>query len=50
MLPRPDRNFLLPGWNHWPTGATEVQVNWIVDLDRTAVRYQQGLVNLQIAF
>lgn len=43
----PDHDLLLAGWNHWPTGAIKVQVNWVVDLDRAQPRYHRVLANLQ---
>jgi hypothetical protein len=46
----PDRDLLILGFNHWPTRATKLQVNWIVDADDTALDRHQALVNLQVGF
>lgn len=46
----PDADLLVLGWNRWPTQASEVQVNWVVDLNDAAPKRHQLLVNLQLAF
>ncbi len=46
----PDGDQLVLGWNRWPTQATELQVNWLVDLADAAPRRHQILINLQVAF
>jgi len=38
------------GFNHWPTKATELQVNYIIDADDNELKYHQWLINLQIVF
>jgi phosphate-selective porin len=38
------------GFNHWPTKATELQVNYIIDIDDNALKHNQWLINLQIVF
>jgi hypothetical protein len=47
---RPDSDRLLLGWNRWPTRATEIQVNWIVDLRAASPKRHQLLVNVQVGF
>lgn len=38
------------GFNHWPTKATELQANYIIDVDDNALKHHQWLINLQIVF
>ncbi len=45
-----DSDLLVLGWNRWPTRATEIQVNWIIDLNDAALKRHQLLVNLQVGF
>ncbi len=42
-------DFLIVGWNIWPTQATEVQVNYLIPTKRGGLRHNQLLVNLQVA-
>jgi phosphate-selective porin len=38
------------GYNLWPTGATELQINYIIQTKNSALKYNQLLVNAQFAF
>ena len=43
-------DWLIWGVNVWPTGTTELQVNYIVDIDDSGMKHHQVLVNTQIVF
>ena len=43
-------NELVLGMNVWPTGATEVQINYVVNPDDADIDRNQVLLNAQIAF
>ena len=43
-------DLVLCGVNYWPSGATEVQINYIVDTDDTDIEHHQVLINVQIVF
>ena len=45
-----ESDWLIGGVNVWPTGTTEVQVNYIIDLDDRDMEHHQVLVNTQIVF
>lgn len=45
-----DSQLLVFGLNWWPTGATELQFNYIVDADDAALDHHQLLINAQVAF
>lgn len=44
------RQDLILGLNAWPTGATEIQVNYLIDPDDAAWENHALLVNFQIGF
>lgn len=48
-VPGDERTLLIPGWNLWPTSATELQVNAVLPLEGFNGD-PQLLVNLQLAF
>ncbi|RMF60690.1 MAG: hypothetical protein D6748_03560 [Calditrichaeota bacterium] len=41
---------LIFGYNLWPTGATEFQVNYIINTDDSGLKRHQLLINAQIGF
>jgi hypothetical protein len=43
-------DWIVLGFNHWPTKATELQVNHIIDVDDVTLEHNQWLVNLQVVF
>jgi hypothetical protein len=43
-------DWVVLGFNHWPTKATELQVNYIIDVDDNDLKHHQWLVNVQIVF
>lgn len=45
-----DSQLLILGVNWWPTGATELQFNYVIDTDHTAPDNHQLLINAQVAF
>jgi len=50
LVENPDSDWLILGVNYWPTGATELQVNYIVDIDSSDFDHHQVLVNVQVVF
>lgn len=48
--PGPTGRFVVLGYNVWPTSATEVQVNYLIDADDAALDHHQLLVNFQLGF
>jgi len=44
-----DSDFYIIGYNYWPTQATELQVNYIIDSEQTEFKYHWFLINLQIS-
>ena len=44
-----DSDFYIIGYNFWPTQATELQVNYIIDSEQTEFKYHWFLINLQIS-
>lgn len=44
------RESVILGLNVWPTTVTEVQVNYLVDTDNTALENHELLVNFQLGF
>ncbi len=42
-------DWLILGLNVWPTGVTEMQINYVVDLEKSSVKNHQILFNSQIA-
>lgn len=44
------RDLLVFGFNAWPTRATEIQVNYLVDTDDAAFDHHRLLVNFQVGF
>ncbi len=45
-----DTHLLILGYNYWPTQATEVQVNYIVNTKRPELNSHQILLNAQFSF
>lgn len=45
-----ETDFLIFGYNLWPTQATEIQINYIIDTDNSAIKHHQLLVNAQVGF
>lgn len=43
-------DWVVLGYNLWPTLATELQVNYIIDVDDSDFKHHQLLLNLQVAF
>jgi len=43
-------DLLILGINYWPTGVTEIQLNYIIDTDHSDLKYNQILINAQIVF
>ncbi len=43
-------NLLIFGFNFWPSSASELQANYIINTDDTPIEHNQFLVNAQIAF
>ncbi len=43
-------DWMVAGVNFWPTGVTEVQLNYIVDMDELDPGKNQLLINAQVAF
>lgn len=48
--PAAARDLLIFGFNAWPTRATEIQVNYLVDTDQAAFDNHQLMVNFQVGF
>jgi len=46
----PDQDLVVLGYNLWPTRPTELQVNYIIPLQRGAVDRNQILINVQVGF
>ncbi|MDH5196085.1 MAG: OprO/OprP family phosphate-selective porin [Gemmatimonadota bacterium] len=46
----PTSHVLLLGYNVWPTKATEIQVNYLIDTDDATFDHHQLLVNFQLGF
>ena len=44
-----DRDFIIAGYNFWPTGATEVQINYAIPTQESLDNHQL-LVNAQVAY
>ena len=42
--------YIILGLNFIPTGSTGIQINYLIDKDRTAFEYNQLLINAQIVF
>ena len=45
---RENSNWFIAGINSWPTQATEFQVNYVINSDEPAFKYNQLLINVQI--
>lgn len=45
-----DSHLIIFGYNYWPTKATEIQVNYIINTDKTDIDHHQLLINAQISF
>lgn len=43
-------NYFILGYNVWPTSATEFQMNYFVNTDKSEFKYHQILINCQVAF
>lgn len=46
----PASDFLIAGWNWWPTQLTEIQINYLFDLHDRGPRQHAFLVNVQFGF
>ena len=43
-------NWLIGGFNYWPTLATELQLNYVLNTDKGNFKHHQFLINAQIAY
>lgn len=44
-----DSDFLIFGLNLWPTEATKLQLNYLIDTDQSEIKHHQVLLNGQVA-
>ena len=44
-----DSKFYIIGYNFWPTGVAEIQVNYIINSDNSEFKYHWYLINFQIS-
>ncbi len=45
-----DNDWIVLGYNFWPSSTAEIQLNYTVDTDNSAMQHHQLLINAQIAF
>ncbi len=45
-----DSHLIVLGLNHWPTQATEVQVNYVIPTEDGGIDHNQILINAQVSF
>lgn len=47
---RSNSNWLIGGINFWPSSITELQLNYIINTEKTEFKHHQILLNTQVAF
>jgi len=45
-----ETNWVVLGYNLWPTAVTEFQANYVLDLDNTETDHHRVLLNVQVSF